>query len=117
MTVGGGALRAAEVLPFSCAAVWGKARGLTGMYPLEAHLLDAAACASWLVERVLSGSQRAALADGLGVDRARVGAVAGLVAGWHDLGKLVPSFQGLAPEAAAGLTGAPLVVGEADRVA
>ena len=70
-----------------------------------------------LGETVLSGAQRDALARGLGVAPGRAVDVTALVAGWHDLGKAVPSFQSLMPSEAQALTGGPVVVGESDRVA
>ena len=82
-------------VPFECGLVWGKSRGLPGPYPVELHLLDAAAAATGIVETVLSGSQRAVIAAGCGVDVDDVAGVAGVLAGWHDLGKATPSFQAL----------------------
>ncbi|MFD8690763.1 CRISPR-associated helicase Cas3' [Streptomyces sp. NPDC059651] len=74
-------------------SVWGKSRGLDlalPPYPLVRHLLDAAAMALHLWDAYLADSQRARIADGMGLvgelDRAR--ALVGLCAGLHDIGKL-----------------------------
>lgn len=105
--------------PFECALVWGKARGLSSgpTYPLVGHLVDAAACARVLMNRVLSGAQRDTLVRGLGVEPDRAPDVAAVVAGWHDVGKAVPAFQALMPSVAEAMAGGPVVVGESDRVA
>ncbi|MFC8001053.1 CRISPR-associated helicase Cas3' [Streptomyces rochei] len=82
-------------------SVWGKSRGLDpGLppYPLIRHLLDAAAMALHLWDVFLSESQRARIAEGMGLagrlERAR--AVVGLCAGLHDIGK-VSGFQFCSP--------------------
>ena len=103
--------------PFECGLLWGKSRGLRAAYPLELHLLDAAAAARVIVTTVCSANQRQALTDGTGLSEARAVTLAALLAGWHDLGKATPTFQSLRPDLHARLTGTPSgTVHPADRV-
>ncbi|MFG2895076.1 CRISPR-associated helicase Cas3' [Streptomyces sp. NPDC048248] len=85
------------------ANVWGKERGLARRYPLICHLLDAAAAAGVLWDRVLTGSARARLAEAAGLPEERLRRLVGLWAGLHDVGKIIPAFQALVPEAYAAL--------------
>ncbi|MFH8573786.1 CRISPR-associated helicase Cas3' [Streptomyces sp. NPDC017993] len=85
------------------ANVWGKERGLARRYPLICHLLDTAAAAGVLWDRVLTCSGRARLAEAAGLPEARLRRLVGLWAGLHDVGKIIPVFQALVPEAYAAL--------------
>ncbi|MGW7638565.1 HD domain-containing protein [Streptomyces decoyicus] len=62
-------------------------------YPLLFRMLDDAAVAAVLWDRYLSSSQRAVIADGLGVGMEQARSLTALLAGLRDLGKLVPGFQ------------------------
>lgn len=72
-------------------AVWGKWRGLSRPYPLEAHLLDAAAMSLVLWENWVSPRLREVITQDLGQDAGRSIA---FLAGVHDAGKASPVFQG-----------------------
>ncbi|WP_341742287.1 CRISPR-associated helicase Cas3' [Trueperella pyogenes] len=76
-------------------SVWAKLDGENGLYPLLAHLLDAAAVASALFDSWLRpGLQvllRDALTPGEEVEDAR--ALVALMVGSHDVGKASPIFQ------------------------
>ncbi len=90
-------------------SLWAKSDAGGAPVPLLQHLLDAAAVAEQLWDEVLPVAIRRPLdevMDGRGRDLFR------LLAGWHDLGKATPGFQGKAPQLAtrvdaAGLTTRP----------
>ena len=101
----------AKVLGVPVAAVdmspWGKTSPKAALpYPLLFHLLDTAAIARELWDHFLSDSQRAVIADGLGLshDLEQARLLVAFWAGLHDLGKLTPGFQQCASEAYAGLS-------------
>lgn len=72
---------------------WGKFdRGLLAVYPLLFHLLDAAAVAGEVWDRVLTAGQRRLIAEGVGVREGEARCLVMFVAGLHDLGKLA-QFQ------------------------
>ncbi|WP_329309629.1 HD domain-containing protein [Streptomyces sp. NBC_01262] len=62
-------------------------------YPLLFRMLDDAAVAAALWDRVLSSSQRAVIAGGLGVGEEAARSLTGFLSGLRELGKLVPGFQ------------------------
>ncbi|MET7715486.1 HD domain-containing protein [Streptomyces sp. NPDC005407] len=62
-------------------------------YPLLFRMLDDAAVAAVLWDRFLSSSQRAVIAEGLGVGEEQARSLTALLAGLRELGKLVPGFQ------------------------
>ncbi|MGY4970336.1 HD domain-containing protein [Streptomyces nigrescens] len=67
------------------ARVWGKSRGLDRRYPLLCHLLDTAAVAGVLWDRVLTEPARRRLAVAVGVEEARLRRLISLWAGLHDV--------------------------------
>lgn len=74
---------------------WGKERGLEGArYPLVCHGLDAAAAVRWLWKRYLSARVRAGLAEAVGLTEEQTCRVLEFWAAAHDVGKLIPGFQG-----------------------
>jgi len=89
--------------------LWGKSAGLPHgvTYPVVCHLLDTAAVALMLWERFVPGGLRARIAAGLGVTEGDAGRLIGFWAGLHDIGKVVPSFQGQDELAFARLAGYP----------
>ena len=76
-------------------AVLGKlGDGVSGSHPLACHMLDVAAVAGALWDRVLSGGARSRLAAWIGEGDIAAGRQAVcLLAGLHDLGKASPAFQ------------------------
>ncbi|MFJ8719464.1 HD domain-containing protein [Streptomyces violaceus] len=62
-------------------------------YSLLFRMLDDAAVAAVLWDRFLSCSQRAVIAEGLGVGMEQAQSLTALLAGLRELGKLVPGFQ------------------------
>ncbi|MFD7735266.1 CRISPR-associated helicase Cas3' [Kitasatospora phosalacinea] len=88
--------------------LWGKQRGLSRAYPVVCHLLDTAAVAGALWDGVLSGAVRGRVAASLGVDGEGARRLVMLWAGLHDVGKIVPGFQGVSKAAAAPLADDPL---------
>lgn len=83
--------------------LWGKERGLTRRYPLICHLLDTAAVAGVLWDRILTDAARARLAGALGLSEGQVRRLVSVWAGLHDVGKIIPAFQVMAREAYADL--------------
>lgn len=75
--------------------VWAKLDGENGLYPLLAHLLDAAAVASALFDRWLRPGLQVLLRDSLtpGEELEDARALVALIAGSHDVGKASPVFQ------------------------
>lgn len=68
---------------------WGKFdRGVLAVYPLLFHLLDVAAVAGEVWDRVLAAGQRRLIAEGMGVPHGDARRLVMFVAGLHDLGKL-----------------------------
>ncbi|MET8134074.1 CRISPR-associated helicase Cas3' [Streptomyces sp. NPDC005251] len=79
--------------------LWGKYCARHGLiYPVLFHMLDTAAVAGELWDRLLTGPQRAAVAAGLGMSRVQARRVVMFIAGLHDLGK-VSRFQACEPVA------------------
>lgn len=79
-------------------ALWAKSDAGGSPVSLIQHLLDATAVAELLWDEVLAEAVRGpldAVMDGRGRDLFR------LLAGWHDLGKATPGFQGKVPALAA----------------
>ncbi|WP_156724780.1 HD domain-containing protein [Streptomyces apocyni] len=62
-------------------------------YPLLFRMLDDAADAAVLWDRILSSSQRAVIGEGLGVGEEQSRSLTVSLAGLRELGKLVPGFQ------------------------
>lgn len=74
--------------------LWAKYDKANGNYHrLECHLLDVAAVALVMWEKVFSRSQRAWIAALLGLDESTAQRVLALLAGLHDIGKATPGFQ------------------------
>ncbi|WP_139219642.1 CRISPR-associated helicase Cas3' [Actinopolyspora alba] len=73
--------------------VWGKSRGLPRPYPLEWHLIDAAAGATTLWHMHLTLGARRQIATELGMNDADSARLVALLAGLHDVGKAIPCFQ------------------------
>ncbi len=71
-------------------ALWAKADGLTGTYPLLAHMLDSAAVARVLFRKWLRPGLQQKFLAGFGSE---ADTHVGLVVGLHDLGKAAPYFQ------------------------
>ncbi|MGW4757541.1 CRISPR-associated endonuclease Cas3'' [Streptomyces chartreusis] len=79
--------------------LWGKYCARHGLiYPVLFHMLDTAAVAGELWDRLLTGAQRAAITRGLGMSEAQARRVLMFIAGLHDLGK-VSRFQACEPVA------------------
>ncbi|MEV6527901.1 CRISPR-associated helicase Cas3' [Longispora sp. NPDC051575] len=87
------------------ARVWGKSRGLGFRYPLICHLLDTAEMAGALWESFLSPAQRESIASALDRSEQDARRWVMFIAGLHDVGKVVPSFQKMEPEAFGCLVG------------
>ena len=64
-------------------------------YPLLFRMLDDAAVAAVLWDRLLSSSQRVVIAEGLGMGMEQARSLTALLVGLRELGKLVPGFQRL----------------------
>lgn len=78
---------------------WGKADPKVGGYHLlQHHSLDVAACAVALLKA--NGRFRQTLTHMAGLAEAELAALIGWAAALHDLGKLSPAFQWLAPDVA-----------------
>ncbi|MEU6071081.1 CRISPR-associated endonuclease Cas3'' [Streptomyces sp. NPDC047082] len=79
--------------------LWGKYCARHGLiYPVLFHMIDTAAVAGELWDRLLTRPQRAAIAGGLGMSQAQARRVVMFIAGLHDLGK-VSRFQACEPVA------------------
>ncbi|WP_329254643.1 CRISPR-associated endonuclease Cas3'' [Streptomyces canus] len=77
--------------------VWGKFCKRHGVvYPLLFHMLDVAALAGELWDRMLVAAQRARIASGLGLSEDEARGVLMFIAGLHDLGK-ASRFQACEP--------------------
>ncbi|QOR47683.1 CRISPR-associated helicase Cas3' [Trueperella pecoris] len=76
-------------------SVWAKLDGENGLYPLLAHLLDAAAVASALFDSWLRPELQVLLRDALtpGEEVEDARALVALMVGSHDVGKASPIFQ------------------------
>ncbi|MEW6871268.1 CRISPR-associated helicase Cas3' [Trueperella pyogenes] len=76
-------------------SVWAKLDGENGLYPLLAHLLDAAAVASALFDSWLRPGLQGLLRDSLtpGEELEDARALVALMVGSHDVGKASPIFQ------------------------
>lgn len=80
--------------------LWAKYNRRThAIHLLHYHLLDTAAVAWLMWDRVLSESQRNWLVGLLDTDVNTCRSLVALLAGVHDIGKAVPGFQGKAPPA------------------
>ncbi|MFF0446707.1 CRISPR-associated endonuclease Cas3'' [Streptomyces sp. NPDC004609] len=73
----------------------GKSQGLAQPYPLMGHLLDTAMVAGAVWDAVLTGAQRGAVAAAVGLEIEAAKKVVMFWAGLHDLGKIIPEFQGM----------------------
>ena len=80
--------------------LWGKSRGLEFAYPLAGHLIDTAAAARVVCERMLPATMIDVLAQNTtgGDPNSWVRATTTL-AGWHDIGKATCGFQRRSPGA------------------
>jgi CRISPR-associated endonuclease/helicase Cas3 len=81
----------------SLEAFWAKSDAAGAPHSLVGHLLDTAAVAEIVHDEFLSASARRRLDGGMpgrGRDLLRV------LAGWHDVGKACPKFQGMMPDLA-----------------
>ncbi|MET7766148.1 CRISPR-associated helicase Cas3' [Streptomyces sp. NPDC005393] len=78
--------------------LWGKSNGLEKPYPLIGHLLDTAMVAGAVWDSVLAVAQREAIADALRVPVAEARRLVMFWAGLHDIGKILPQFQGMAAQ-------------------
>lgn len=76
--------------PHTYEYLWAKQSGLTGTYPLAAHLLDAASVAYALFHTWLRPGLREIFESELGPEAARTAAY---LVGIHDVGKANPYFQ------------------------
>lgn len=75
-------------------------------HPLWAHLLDVGSAAQVLWEKFLPAALRQKMAAALGMEEAAAGRFLSIWIGLHDLGKAIPSFQGMpgaAPQVVAAL--------------
>ncbi|MGW1642925.1 CRISPR-associated endonuclease Cas3'' [Streptomyces lavendulae] len=88
--------------------LWGKARGLSGEYPLLCHLLDTAAMCGVLWDGLLGEGTRARIGGALRLGVADARSVVSFWAGLHDLGKITAGFQAQVPEAFARLSADPV---------
>lgn len=83
--------------------LWAKtarAKGDDSYHPLICHLIDVAMVAGALWERVIPGTLKQRVTDGLGLsDPHHAGVWVSYLAGLHDIGKASPGFQRKAPEA------------------
>ncbi|RSR99036.1 CRISPR-associated endonuclease Cas3'' [Streptomyces sp. WAC00469] len=77
--------------------LWGKERRLPSAYPLICHLLDTAAVAGALWDVVLTPQVRQRLSGRLGWESAACRRLLCFWAGLHDIGKITPPFQAVAP--------------------
>ena len=64
-------------------------------HPLWAHLIDVGSTAWLLWERYLSSSLKKMMVDSIGMNEQDTGRFLSIWIGLHDLGKAIPSFQGL----------------------
>jgi CRISPR-associated endonuclease/helicase Cas3 len=80
------------------ARLWGKSHGLDRPYPLICHLLDTAAVAGELFDRVVGQARGEWLAEAAGVSGDGIRGLLMYWAGLHDLGKISPPFQAKAPD-------------------
>ena len=92
-----------DQLPEVDPRLWGKAGGLPRPYPVICHLLDTAAMAGALFDRVLGQGRGAWLADAVGVPAGSMRGLAMFWAGLHDIGKITPPFQAKVAELFAGI--------------
>ena len=79
--------------------LWGKSRGLEFPYPLAAHLLDTAAAAQVVVDKLLPPSLSRAIAEQSGGSLEEWKQAVTVLAGWHDIGKASCGFQNSDPGA------------------
>ncbi|MGC0316971.1 CRISPR-associated helicase Cas3' [Kitasatospora acidiphila] len=96
--------------------MWGKREGLSREYPVICHLLDTAAMAGVLWERMLSARLRTRISNELGMNEEDGRKTLCLWAGLHDIGKISPPFQAKVPVLFARLAGDP-AYGQSARVA
>lgn len=78
--------------------LWGKSHDLDRPYPIICHLLDTAAIAGALFDRVLGDARGAWLADAAGVPQDQIRGLVMYWAGLHDIGKISPPFQSKVPD-------------------
>ena len=74
-------------------SLWGKSSGLRDPYPLICHLLDTAAAAQAITERMLPCSFVETVARHAKLSCAKWKQTARVLAGWHDIGKASCGFQ------------------------
>lgn len=82
-------------------------------HPLWAHLLDVGSAAHVLWERFLPAILKRKMASALGMEQEAAGRFLSIWIGLHDLGKGIPSFQGMpgaAPQVVTQLAAAGLVI-------
>ncbi|MFI7342976.1 CRISPR-associated helicase Cas3' [Streptomyces sp. NPDC050085] len=79
--------------------LWGKEHGLPRRYPLICHLLDAAAMAGALWDRLLPAQTVERLSAEVGLSPTELRQLVCFWAGLHDLGKISPPFQSKSAEA------------------
>ena len=82
-------------------------------HPLWAHLLDVGSAAQVLWDKYLPAAFRQKMADALGMELDAAGRFLSIWIGLHDLGKGIPSFQGMpgaAPQIVAALAAQGLVI-------
>ncbi|MFI9780492.1 CRISPR-associated endonuclease Cas3'' [Streptomyces sp. NPDC051956] len=95
---------------------WGKWDAWTSTgYSLLFHLIDVGAVAAELWDQFLTGSQRAVITAGLGLEPEQARGVVAFLAALHDIGKLSPHFQRRVP--AAWLRVSDELLSDAGRVA
>ncbi|MBO8202696.1 CRISPR-associated helicase Cas3' [Streptomyces smyrnaeus] len=73
----------------------GKSDGLATPYPVVGHLVDSAVVCGSVWDRVLAEGQRSRVVEALGVGVSEARRIVMFWAGLHDLGKIIPSFQGM----------------------
>ena len=83
--------------------LWGKEHGLARPYPVICHLLDTAAMAGALFDRVLGEKRATWLADAAGIPHGQMRGLAMFWAGLHDIGKISPPFQAKIADLFAGI--------------
>ncbi|MBO0938691.1 CRISPR-associated helicase Cas3' [Fibrella sp. HMF5335] len=82
-------------------------------HPLWAHLIDVGSAAQVLWDQFLPASLKQNMAEGIGMNLTDAGKFLSVWIGLHDLGKAIPSFQGIpgaAPRVVAELAKAGLVI-------
>ncbi|MFG7940723.1 CRISPR-associated endonuclease Cas3'' [Streptomyces cacaoi] len=73
--------------------IWGKTRGLGRPHPLICHLLDTAALAALVWDRLLCPAQRRLVLDAVGLSESETRGLVAFWAGLHDIAKITVPFQ------------------------